>query len=122
MAHPIIGIWQVEIELQGRRTHVTHAYHPDGLMHLDAGEHGAGFLWQPTGERTVRIRGSRPVEPDIARFIGWQYADGEAEVSEDGRSFSGRETTDAPRSDGGRETREATLRGTRVSFDDRPTD
>ena len=118
MAHPIIGIWQVDVEREGRRTHVTHAYHPDGLMHLDAGEHGACFLWQATGERTFRIRGSRPIEPDIHRFLGWQYADGEGEVSADGQTFSARERTDAPRSDGGREKREAELRATRVSFED----
>jgi hypothetical protein len=71
MAHPVVGIWQVELELDGQLTHVTHAYHPDGIMHLDAGEHGASLLWEPTGDRTFRFRGTRPVEPDLYRFLGW---------------------------------------------------
>jgi hypothetical protein len=67
----VVGIWQVELELDGRLTHVTHAYHPDGIMHLDAREHGASLLWEPTGDRTFRFRGTRPVEPDLYRFLGW---------------------------------------------------
>ncbi len=115
MTHSIIGLWQVEIDIDGRRTHVTHAYHPDGFMHLDAGEHGACFLWEATGDRTFRIRGSRPVEPAIHRFIGWQLADGEGEVGEDGDTFRGDESTHAPQPDEESVTRRARLTGCSAS-------
>lgn len=117
MDHPIVGLWQVELELDGRQTYVTHAYHPDGIMHLDAGEHGACLLWQPRGERGFRFLGTRPIEPDLYRFRGWQYASGEGEVSEDGLTFSGSEETDGPQADGGRTVRHVQLRGTRLRFD-----
>ena len=117
MAHPIVGIWQVELELEGQLTHVTHAYHPDGIMHLDAGEHGASLLWEATGDRSFRFRGTRPVERDLYRFLGWQYADGEAEVSPDGAMFVGTELTAGPRPDGERVARRATLRGTRLAIE-----
>jgi hypothetical protein len=85
-------------------------------MHLDSAEHSASFLWEGTGERTFRIRGTRPIEPEIFVFVGWQHAHGEGEVSEDGRSYSMAETTDAPQPDGSRMQHRATLRGTRVTF------
>lgn len=115
--HPVVGLWQVEIELDGRLTHVTHAYHPDGFMHLDAGEHGACLLWEGLDERSFRFRGTRPIEPAIHRFLGWQHAEGEGRVSDDGDSFTGHEETDGPRSDGSRSRRQARLRAERVTFE-----
>jgi hypothetical protein len=116
MAHPIIGLWQVEIDYAGQRTHVTLAFHPDGIVHLDSAEHGAPMLWEATGERRFRIHGTRPIEPEVFVFVGWQYADGEGEVSEDGTTYTLRETTDAPQPDGSRVKRHATMEGTRVTF------
>jgi hypothetical protein len=116
MSHPIEGLWRVEIELDGQRTHVTHAYHADGLMQLHAGEHGASFVWQAMDERRFRFRGTRPIEPQAFEFHGWQHAAGEGEVSADGATFQGRETTDGPH-DGRRVVRKARLHGTRVDVD-----
>ena len=117
MSHPIVGLWQVELEIEGRRTHVTHTYHPDGIMHLDAGEHGACLLWEARGDRSFRFRGTRPVEPAIYRFLGWQYSSGHGEVSEDGRTVVGSEETDGPGTDGSRTQRRADLRATRLTFE-----
>jgi hypothetical protein len=50
-------------------------------------------------------------------FVGWQYAHGEGEVSEDGTSYTMGETTDAPQPDGTRVKRYAAVQGTRVTFD-----
>ena len=117
MAHPIVGLWQVDIDFDGQHTHVTHAFHPDGIMHLDSAEHSASFLWEPTGERTFRIHGIRPIEPEVFVFVSWQYADGEGEVSEDGRSYAMEEITDAPQPDGTRVERRAKVHGTRVTIE-----
>jgi hypothetical protein len=117
MAHPIVGLWQVDIDYHGQHTHVTHAFHPDGIMRLDAADHGASLLWEPTGQRSFRIQGTRPIEPEIFVFVGWQYAHGEGEVSEDGTSYTMGETTDAPQPDGTRVKRYAAVQGTRVTFD-----
>lgn len=115
--HPVVGLWQVELDIDGKQTYVTHTYHPDGIMHLDAGEHGACLIWEPSGDREFRFRGTRPVEPDLYRFLGWQYSAGNGEVSEDGRTFSGSEETDGPRADGRRTVRHMLLRATRLAFD-----
>ena len=117
MGPPVIGLWQVEIELDGHLTHVTHAYHPDGFMHLDAGGRGACLLWEARGDRAFRFRGTRPIEPAIHRFLGWQYAAGEGEVSAHGDTFTGFEETDGPRTDGSREKRRATLRASRLTLE-----
>jgi hypothetical protein len=117
MVHPIIGLWQVDVDYEGRRTHVTHTFLADGILQLHAAEHGASLLWEATGARTFRIRGTRPIEPQIFRFIGWQYADGEGEVSDDGLAYTLRETTHVPQADGSRVRRNATLHGRRFDFE-----
>ena len=115
MAHPIIGIWAVDIDFEGQHTFVTHAFHADGILHITADGHAAVAVWEATGERTFRMHGTRPIEPEPFQFIGWGYVDGDGEVS-DGDSYTGRGDLDIPQPDGSRATGQVTLVGTRVVF------
>ena len=77
MTHPIVGIWAVDIDLGGQHTFVTHTFHADGIMHIKAGYGESDILWRATGERTFRLHGQIPIEPEAFQFVGWQYLDGE---------------------------------------------
>ena len=117
MAHPIVGIWAVDIDLgEGRHTFVTDAFHADGIMHIKAGYGESDLLWEATGERTFRVHGQIQIEPEPLQFVGWQYLDGAGEVSEDGESYTGAGDIDQPRPDGSRVTNHSTLVGTRFVF------
>jgi hypothetical protein len=116
MTHPIVGIWAVDIDLGGQHTFVTHAFHADGIMHIKAGYGESDILWRATGERTFRLHGQIPIEPEAFQFVGWQYLDGDGEVSEVGDTYTARGDIDQPRPDGSRVTSHSTLIGTRVVF------
>lgn len=116
MTHPIAGIWAVDIDLGGQHTFVTHAFHPDGIMHIKAGYGESDVLWEATGDRSFRLHGQIPIEPEAFEFVGWQYLDGAGEVSEDGESYTGAGDIDQPRPDGSRMKNHSTLVGTRVVF------
>jgi hypothetical protein len=116
MTHPIAGIWAVDIDIGGRHTYVTHAFHADGILHIKAGYGASHVLWEATGERSFRLHGQIPIEPEAFHFIGWQYLDGAGEVSEDGESYTASGEIDMPQPDGTSARSRATLVGTRVAF------
>ena len=116
MTHPIAGIWAVDISFGGQHTYVTHAFHADGIMHIKAGYGESDVLWEAAGERTFRLHGQIPIEPEAFQFLGWQYIDGAGEVSEDGASYTGSGDIDMPQPDGTRAKNHVTLTGTRVAF------
>jgi hypothetical protein len=87
--HPLIGVWSVEISLEGRprREFATSVFHPDGSMSLGTSGYTAHGVWNATGARAARIRAMAPLGPDEGR-PGWQILEADCEVSQDGGSVS----------------------------------
>ena len=89
MEHPLIGVWSIEITLEGRprREFATSTYHPDGSMTLTTSGYAANGVWSATSERAVRIRAMAPLGPAEGQ-PGWQTLEAEVEVSPDGRMIA----------------------------------
>ena len=84
MTHPLVGVRLVEVE-DATRSRVTHGFHEDGTMLVTSASHGAQVVWRATGDRCAGLLVTRPIEAEDRSFVGWQYAAGSVEVSEDGR-------------------------------------
>jgi hypothetical protein len=87
--HPLIGVWMIEIALEGRprREFATSAYHEDGSMTLTTSGYAAHGVWVATGDRAARIRAMAPLGPAEGQ-VGWQTLEAELEVSQDGATVS----------------------------------
>jgi len=87
--HPLIGVWTIEIGLEGRprREFATSAYHQDGSMTLTTSGYAAHGVWVATGDRAARIRAVAPLGPAEGQ-AGWQTLEAELEVSQDGATVS----------------------------------
>jgi hypothetical protein len=87
--HPLIGVWSVEIRLEGRprREFATSVYHPDGSMSLSTSGYAAHGVWNATSPSAARIRAMAPLGPSEGQ-PGWQILEADVEVSQDGRSVS----------------------------------
>lgn len=87
--HPLIGVWSVEIRLEGRprREFATSVYHPDGSMSVNTSGYAAQGVWNATSASAARIRAMAPLGPSEGQN-GWQILEAEVEVSQDGRAIS----------------------------------
>ena len=112
--HPIVGTWEVILNLGDQTINAMYVYHEDGTLTTVLPTSGGGAaIWRPTGERTFEGKGQGPIAAEDGSFAGWYKAGGTGEVLADD-TYVGEGWGQAP--DGERVT--ASLTGTRLAFTD----
>ena len=118
MAHPVIGLWKVTVSYEDKEFLTVHNYLPGGTVIIDAGIFVATGLWEPTGDRSLRMKSLRPIVTGTLvdrEFHGWQEASAEATVTEDD-TLATETQFDAVDEDGQRRTGTVRTRGERVAL------
>jgi hypothetical protein len=115
MDHPIIGVWIVDVRHEERRLVDRGTLHFDGAgaISLAFTDHAAHAVWSPSDDRSVVIRGARPVGPNEG-FVGWYELRGTATVAEDGGTCHISASESRPRPDGTAITQLMTITGSRM--------
>jgi hypothetical protein len=87
--HPIVGVWSIEIVVEGRprRELATSAFHPDGSMTVTSSDYAAQGPWTAVSPRVARFRAMAPLGPAEGQ-PGWQTLEANVVTSDDGRSLS----------------------------------